>query len=501
MNKKKLHIILLSLTSFLITCKSGFDKEKTAQGDPETFMVVDTIFRTGDNRLTTRVDANWWGNAPGGFIVGYEISTDNQVSWHFTTTQDSSFLLNIPPGRDSADVVVYVRAIDNLGRKDASPASTLFPIKNSKPKVSFIFSQPLGGIASQNPVLVFPVVKYNIEGIDPDGQQDLEAFELYINDTNAIPFILPANANAFTVIAEDPKGNGGPSKVYINNNTTALSGKVNGLLHNASNIFYLRAVDKAQSKSGFMGAPSIWVKKVSADVLVVNAYSSSKIAVQNFYTNRLKNNGIVLFDTLQATEIINSNYTQLQSDFLTQSRTFSLFKKMVWFADDASFSFSLGQRTTGTFFDNGGSLFMSVAINSSFDPLSNFLDWTPMRQLVNPPSGSIFRADINGLVLPVGQGWPTLKSTSIIPSARPFEIPLSTAQVIYDSIYAGGIIESKSGQPPIAWKGISTVIAKRTNASNGITNFIISSIPLEQFNGNSNTDSLFKKIFREELKF
>ncbi len=484
-----------------MACKSGFDNEKTTQENPETFMVVDTIFRTGENRLTTNVEANWWGNAPGGFIVGYEISTDNQVTWHFTTTQDSSFLLTIPPGKDSADLVIYVRAIDNLGRKDQSPASTLFPIKNSKPKVSFIFSQPLGGIASQNPVLVFPVIKYSIEGADPDGQQDLNGFELYINDTNTTPFILPANANAFTVVAEDPKGNGGPSKVYINNNTTALAGTVNGLLHNASNIFYLRAVDKAQSKSGFVGSPAIWVKKVNADILLVNAYSSSKFAVQNFYSNRLKNNGILLFDTLQATEIINSNYTQLQPDFLTQSRTFSLFKKMVWFADDASFSFSLGQRTTGPFFDNGGSLYMAVAINSSFDPLSNFLDWTPIRQLVNPPGGSIFRVNINSLVLPVSPGWPTLKSTAIIPSARPFEINLSTAQLTYDSLYAGGIIESKSGQPPIAWNGTSTVLAKRINASNGNTNFIISSIPLEQFNGNANTDSLFKKIFVDELKF
>jgi hypothetical protein len=501
MNKKNLYIIILSLTSFLMACKSGFEKEKTALGDPETFMVVDTIFRTGENRLTTRVEANWWGNAPGGFIVGYEISTDNQQSWHFTKTQDSSFLLNIPPGQDSADVVVYVRAIDNIGRKDPTPASTLFPIKNSKPKVSFIFSQPLGGIASQNPVLVFPVIKYSINGTDPDGQQDLEAFELFINDTNAIPFILPANATAFTVVAENPKGNGGLSKVYINNNTNPLPGTIDGLNHNTFNIFYVRAVDKAQSKSSYVGSPAIWVKKVSSDILVVNAYSSSKIAVQNFYTNRLKNNGILVFDTLQATEIVSSNYTQLQPDFLTQSRTFSLFKKMIWFADNASFSFSLGQRTTGPFFDNGGSLFMSVAINSSFDPLSNFLDWTPIRQLVNPPAGSIFRVNINSLVSPMFQGWPILKSTAIIPSARPFEIPSSTNQVSYDSVYAGGIIESKSGQPPVAWNGISTVIAKRTNVSTGNTNFIISSIPLEQFNGNANSDSLFKKIIIDELKF
>ncbi len=501
MNPKKISFVLALVVSLIVSCKSGFEKERIALGDPETFMVVDTLFRTGENRLTTRVDANWWGNAPGGFVVGYEVSTDNQQTWHYTTTQDSSFLLNIPPGQDSADVVVYVRAIDNMGRKDPSPASTLFPIKNSKPKISFLFSKPLGGIASQNPIAVFPVIKYSFEGIDPDGQQDLATYELYINDTNASAFILPANASAFTLISENPKANGGPCKVYINNNLNALPGSIDGLKHNAANVFYLRAVDKAQSKSGYVASPSIWVKKVSSDILVINAYNSSKISVQNFYTNRLKNNGILLFDTLQATEIVSSNYTQLQPDFLTQSRTFALFKKMLWFADDASFSFSLGQRTTGTFFDNGGALFMAVAINSSFDPLSNFLDWTPIRQLVNPPGGSIFRVNINSQVAPVNAGWPILKSTAIIPSARPFEIPATTAQVKYDSLYAGGIIESKSGQAPVAWNGISTVLAKRTLQSTGNTNFIISSIPLEQFNGNANADSLFKKIVVDELEF
>jgi hypothetical protein len=174
---------------------------------------------------------------------------------------------------------------------------------------------------------------------------------------------------------------------------------------------------------------------------------------------------------------------------------------MVWFSDDANFSFSLGQRTTANFFDNGGGLFMAVAINSGFDPLSNFLDWTPIRQLVNPSAGSIFRVNVNSSISGVNSGWPTIKSSAIIPSARPFEIPVSTPQLVYDSLYAGGIIESKSGFPPFTWTGVSTVLAKRFNVGNNRTNFVMSSIPLEQFNGNANADSLFKKIFVDELKF
>ena len=83
-------------------CKTGFENERKSVAPPETFMVVDTLFRTGENRLTTRVEANWWGNSSGGFIVGYELSIDNMQTWTFTKRQDSIILLSIPPGQDSA---------------------------------------------------------------------------------------------------------------------------------------------------------------------------------------------------------------------------------------------------------------------------------------------------------------------------------------------------------------------------------------------------------------
>ncbi|MBC7383483.1 MAG: hypothetical protein H7296_10925 [Bacteroidia bacterium] len=496
--------LLLSIFLFAIVftaCKKGFTGERKTIAPPETFMVVDTLFRSGDNRLSTRVDANWWGNSSGGIIVGYEVSTDSMLSWHFTTSQDSSFLLKIPPGQDSTDAVVYVRAIDNLGQKDPTPASTLYPIKNSKPDVRFLFSTPIANIASQNPTVVFPVLKYNIFGTDPDGIGDIKEFELCINDTLTTPFILPFNTSAFTLIAKNVNTDSSMCSVFINSANTPLSLATGYLRLNGANIIYIRVVDKALSKSFFVATPKVWVKKVAGNTLVINAYSSNKNFVQNFYLNSLKNIGINQFDTMQATEVINNNYTQLQPDFQTQSRTFALFKNMVWFGDDANFSLPLGQRSTADFFNKGGSLFMAIAINSSFDPLSNFLDWTPVRNLVNPPPNAIFRVNVNALVNSTKSGWPTIKSTVIIASARPFELPANTATSGYDSLYYGGIIESITGNPPIPWIGVSTVIAKRYSISGNKTNFVMSSLPLERFNGNNNTDSLFKRLLIDELGF
>ncbi|MFY8020025.1 MAG: hypothetical protein ACOVP1_02460 [Bacteroidia bacterium] len=495
------NILILSFVLILsISCKKGFEGTKKSQALPETFMVVDTIFRTGPDRLTTRVEAHWWGNSSGGFITAFEVSADNGLSWTKTKSQDSIFLMNIPAGQDSSDVVILVRAIDQLGQKDDSPASTLFPIKNSAPEVKFIFSQVLAGIPSTNPVNVFPVIKYNIQGYDPDGEV-LQSFELFINDTNASPYVFTGTSTAFTLVATDPKADSSRCQVFLGTSTKAQSDLSPYIRLGAFNTIYIRAVDKALSKSGFIAAPRIWVKRVKSDLLVINAYNSSKTFVQNFYCQRLVLNGISLFDTLQATEIIDNNYTQLQPDFQTQSRTFSLFKKILWFSDDANFSLSLGQRSTSSFFDAGGKMFMTVSINSSFDPLSNFLDWTPIKSLVNPAVGSVFRVNINADVPPMKPNWPLLKSTAIIASARPFELPGETNDIGYDSLYAGGIIESKSGQSPSAWTGVSTVIARRYMKSTNKSNFIISSIPLERFNGRNNIDSLFNQVLINELGF
>ncbi|MFN4082806.1 MAG: hypothetical protein ACK4K9_04180 [Bacteroidia bacterium] len=482
------------------SCKKGFQGDKKTVEPPQTFMVVDTVFRTGTDRLTTRVEARWYGISVGGFIKGYEVSTDNMLTWTYTTRTDSIFLLDIPEGKDSADVNVFVRAIDNFGQKDPSPASTLYPIKNSPPTVRFIFSAPLG-VPSQNPTVSFPVLRYNIQGNDPDGFAQLAGYNIFINDTNAQPIFLNSNVTAFTLIAVNNQADSSLCNVLINNNNNSV-GQVGFLRLNAHNTIYIQAVDRALSKSGYVAAPQIWVKKPQpSKTLVVNAYRTNRIFVQNFYMQRMASIGITNFDTLLLTEVINNNYTQLAPDFETQQRVFALFDKIIWFSDDATFSLTIGQRSTSTFFNTGGRMFLCVGISTTFDPLSDFLNWTPINNLVNPPIGSIFRVNNNTSIPPVKPGWPTIRSSQVISSARPFEIPPQGQLFSFDTLYSGGIIEQISGQPIRPWAGVSNVIAKRYNTETKKTNFIISSIPLESFNGNNNIDTLLQKILIEELAF
>lgn len=247
-------------------------------------MAVDSIHRVGADRLTTRVVANWWGTSEVGFVVGYEVSVDSMKTWQYTTRQDSAILLNIPLGSDSADIHIFVRAVDNLGLKDPSPASTLYPIKNSAPSVKFIYAASVGGSLTQNPTIAFPVLKYNFQGNDPDGSGDIYQYELYLNDTNASPYILNAGTSSITIqgVKLDSLTSTTECLVFVGSNNKALSIRAQGLKLNTSNTIYIRAVDKALAKSQLMASNPIYVKRPVSDILLVNAYSGGNLSVTNF---------------------------------------------------------------------------------------------------------------------------------------------------------------------------------------------------------------------------
>ena len=99
---------------------------------PETHLAVKSIERFGADRLNSKVSMSWYGTDVDGYVTGYELSLDG-TTWKHSTKQDSVFLFSIPAGSDTADITLYVRAIDNQGQRDESPASLVFPLKNAPP--------------------------------------------------------------------------------------------------------------------------------------------------------------------------------------------------------------------------------------------------------------------------------------------------------------------------------------------------------------------------------
>lgn len=493
----------LSLFSFICllafsACKKDFEGDRTDGSLPETYLVVDSIKRSGDNRYTTTVVAHWWGSVAHGFITGYEVSTDGMQTWQYTKDQSGTFLLNLPVGQDTADVVVYVRSIDNTGAKDPTPASTAYPIKNTPPSVQISF------IPGKKPLRSFPAVHVFWTASDTDGVQDIQTIEVYLNDTTRPAYTVPGTTSDLTFVANVTGGVfATDAKVYLGTRTVAQPASIDGILYNQQNKIYLRGIDRTGAKSRW-AVDSIYIKKPVSDILVINAYNNAKLIPQNYYTTNLVALGgsYATFDTLQATDYDDNlkTYKDLSPDDLTQSRVLSFFKKIVWFTDDP-YSLGLLQTTTSAFFNNGGKMFIATEVSGDFPAVASVFDFTPVEEFIVAPVGKTLRMNTNEQVLPYGTGWPTLKSTSIISSARPFITFSSSSGVFgYDSLYRANLITT-STQGTEVWTGPSNIMSKRTRVSTGKADIILTSLPLQRLNGNNNADSLFRKIFIDELAF
>jgi hypothetical protein len=500
--------ICLLVMAIIASCKKDFEGDRITQDLPETYVVVDSVRRDSSNLLITTVSAFWWGQSNTGFISGYEVSTDNQQTWQFTEEQKGSFLLNLPFGVSKGELPIYIRAIDNIGQKDPTPARMVFPIKNSAPKIAFDFT------SNKRPVKSFPIVKLAWSTTDIDGRNDIDRFEIFMNDAANGTFTIPGNISDAIIsdsvytssIRIEGVANAGvfqpQCRVYLGSRTTALSGLLNGIKYDAWNYFYLKAVDKTGNTS-LTAKDSIWIKKPAADFLVVNAQTSSSSVVFNFYANRFKNIGgnLTVFDTLigVSTQFYKD---ELYNDAVTQTRTFNLFKNIIWITDDAN-TLATCQQNTAEFFNNGGRMFIAAEISNDFPATSTVLSFTPVESLVVPPPGGNIRMNINEIVSPhnLGSGWPILRSTSIISNSRPFITFSGTSGLFsYDSLCRANLI-NQTNLGTSAWNGPSNILSARRRVSTGKADLIFCSLPLQRLNGNNNIDSLFRKALLDELEF
>lgn len=471
-------------------CSRGFEGELLDNSAPETYLVTDTIIRFGDDRLESEVTMHWWGDDPDGFIAGFEFTFDAVITeatvWQFTTALDSTFILAPPPGADSADFRFHIRSVDNQQQVDLTPASLTIPVKNSPPQILII-----PGLNA--PVKSFPALRYFWEGSDPDGVQNLDHFEVCFNDTTGPLLSLSATTGSAIFEAEDPTAADISCVIYPNGGAIPLAETISGIFGDAWNTFYIRAVDQSNATSAFVAADSIFIKRVHSTVLLVNGYSTT--TNEAFYINHLATQGITVVDTMQVFSSVDGIYTQQSADNLTQGKIFDMFDVIIWFSNDANNSFSLAQKTTEAFFNSGGKMLMSVYISSSFDPLSNFLDFTPIASLVNPEDTTLL-LDLGAGLNPLEADWPELQGTSIVGVVKPINLQIGATPLYAAELTAKDNI-TLSLTP---WTGVSTVIASKTDGA-GNTNFVISTLELNKLDGLITMDAFFEKVLMDEFGF
>lgn len=487
----RLFFICGALTSLLLgSCRTGFDGELLENLPPETFTIVDTIIRLGDDRLESEVTIRWWGNDPDGFVTGYEFTFDNPdnpaTQWSYSVNQDSVFILAPPPGNDTLDFRFHVRAVDNNDLRDPSPAALTYPVKNSRPSVAF---QP--GI--NNPVISYPVVKFFWEGSDPDGANNLAGYEVTLNDSSAVAVFLNAETSNLLLEAIEPGSPVTACKMYLNSSSTAVTEELNGMLTDEWNKLYIRAVDQSAARSDWVAADSVFIKRVNSNILMVNGYTIGTTP-EEFYTEQMAANGFTTLETLKIFESVDGAFTQQSADNLTQEKVFALFDLIIWFSNGAESSLSLAQRTTETFFANGGKLLMSVYVSSSFDPLSNFLEFTPVASLVSPSDTTLI-LETGAELLPTDGTYPVLESTAIVGVVKPVQLQIG-ASAVYTAALTAKDNVALTFTP---WEGESTVIARKT--AGGETTFVLSTLELQKLNGLMNMDAFFEQIIINEFGF
>ncbi len=492
------YLYYIAAIAALTACKKGFEGAEKTNIAPETSVIADTISRAGNNRFASQVKIQWWGTDDDGYVAGFEYRI-NDSAWKFTRRQDSTFLLIIPNNRDTFDFKFEVRAIDNKGEADPSPARLFYPVKNTSPTVGFYSPT---AVPSRNPTRSFPALRFFWRAEDLDGIASLDSFEICLNDTTGSKIKVPPAFRDFLIVGKDLSGTTTSCDVYLGNSKNPSGSPLSGLLLDDSNTLFIRAIDKVGATSPFSASNKIWVRKPKGKILLVNAVSSQfqRASIQNFYTtafNAVNNNP---YDIMMATELVANNYSELSPDPFTQSQIFKFFDHIFWFSDDTEFSMSLLQKSSGLFFNNDGRMLMISAANDNIPETPTYIDFTPVGKFLPVSNADAFLMQQNDSLVPLNIGWPILTTPNFLTGVRPYELPLSNVDFSFSPLYNGIITREKSSVIS-RWTGVSTLVSKRVRKSDNTTNFIISVVPLHLFNNANNFNAFLNEAVNTELKF
>lgn len=163
----------------------GCERDNTVSYDrnrpPETF-ITEGPDNSDDVRdpvdLFYRAHLFWRGEDRDGTIAGFRFAiddTNDPGAWTFTTQTDSTFRFQVAEV-GSREHLFLIRAVDNLGKQDATPDTIRFEaFTTSSPSVGFVRSKMLlngqpYAFTGRDTVQVFSGVTFVWSGTDADGE-------------------------------------------------------------------------------------------------------------------------------------------------------------------------------------------------------------------------------------------------------------------------------------------------------------------------------------------
>ncbi len=495
-----LALAALVLAPLLAACDSGFGGSPNDNRPPDTELSVrstDLTETLGDRRLVSTIELAWSGTDPDGVVTAFDVRAyvvdaglpvpGADEGWTRTSRRDSTILLPIPEGRRTADVAVQVRAVDNDGGIDETPAETVFPIINSDPTFRLT-------AAEAPPDTTWPVLSFAFTADDPDGVANLAGVEVALNDTLGGWTRLPADVTFVTLVAADPTATGTvDARVLAGRSAQATALTLPGLRLDADNVVFLRSVDAAGAVSRVATYPgedgTLFVRRTTSAVLLVNDLRSSTANVDTrplgVMRAALAQSGVGSYDTwdLSQTPLVASAPQTSEALPVTADPTlrltFALWSRIAWVSNAVTNSavgnnLPLAAPVLGGFFDRGGRMLVQTPITA---PLSGdegqtnpAIDLLPMGGLVSfaptssePRTVRTLRANAGTAVTPAGTmpgtgtPLPALATTALVTTALPYTVGPDDV-VLYTMPFTAFYTNNTNGP----WTG-STVVASASS--------------------------------------
>ncbi|MEQ8908522.1 MAG: hypothetical protein RIC95_04990 [Vicingaceae bacterium] len=356
LRKQHFFVLFLLVTfSLLQACKKEEGEEKSNQA-PETTFSLAEFNLSGDDRLNSIVNVEWYGSDPDGYVIGFELSLDNQ-NWTFTTKQDSTFQFSIASGSDTADIELYVRAIDNDNVRDQSPDYLKIPIKNTAPTIEF--NEDLSP-----PDTAYLVATTEWSANDIDGSETITNVQLSADGTNWID--ISRFDEVFSLVPHTNSGGANNVSIYYSTDLSPNPISLPGLKVNDTNKLFIRARDQAGAFSEVDTSTTFYLKEKQNNTLLIGG-----VPAANSQYKSLLQAANVSFDFIDYG--INDGVNQPKIWSITFSLLLEQYDKLLLYSDNTGFTNSYSNvkalilefaaSSLQSFTNNGG----KYIIASSFD--------------------------------------------------------------------------------------------------------------------------------------
>ena len=451
----------------------GTDLSGAEQGFESLSLFDTSAFHT---ITTSKQELSWWGDDPDGDVVGYYYRWSTDSDWIYTEEEGGTFFV---PIRTELDIFSFeIKAVDNDGNEDTSPAKVVVPIKNSPPQISFRYlSNPQKADINGDTSFTFPTRTFVWDLYDQDGNETITDIFYTLNDTcDTCWQRLDGDMSSITLTDLDA----GLYTLYLKCQDIAGAESERIQFPDSTNA------DEAQ----------VWkVKPIVGDVLIVDDFPLDG-----------NNNTLAWFSSMMDTVLSEGDYSfweigdELPFSATDVSANLNYFKHIVWFTAynntaAANDTYSSAEASLVNFIMGGGNLFINP-----IDFEDTTFTWFPMDSMktLNPNgrlrSGRVLESAIDSTLDLEVSSLIAVKVKGVWPNESEFE----TVTELYH------MADPQSGD---GWTGNPTVCSMgqyKVSPTELSGKVVIMTLPFydgnrPKLNGNGTPLKFFQYLFDEEF--